>query len=57
MRNFLLLCGGFAPEVWAYKRLKQKGAAPIRKVVLQDINLEADGVAVAAHPEVEFIIV
>ena len=51
--NMLLLCGGFAPEVTAYKRL---GAAPIGKVILQDTDLCAVGVAVACHPEVEFFI-
>lgn len=52
--NFLLLCGGFAPEIVAYKRL---GAAVPKAVVLQDIDLHAVGVAVAAHPAIDFYIV
>ena len=52
--NMLLLCGGFAPEITAYKRL---GAAPIGKVILQDTDLLAVGVAVACHPDVAFYIV
>ena len=52
--NFLLLCGGIAPEITAYKRLL---AAPIGAVILQDTDLLAVGVAVAAHPDVHFYIV
>ena len=52
--NMLLLCGGFAPEVTAYKRLN---IAPLGVVIIQDTDLFAVGVAVAAHPEVEFAIV
>lgn len=52
--NMLLLCGGFAPEVTAYKRLR---AAPIGKVIIQDTDLLAVGVAVAFHQDVEFYIV
>jgi site-specific DNA-cytosine methylase len=52
--NMVLLCGGFAPEVVAYKRL---GAAPLGTVILQDTDLHAVGVAVAAHPDVEFALV
>ena len=52
--NWLLLCGGIAPEVTAYKRL---GAAPLGTVILQDTDLHAVGVAVAAHPDVEFAVV
>lgn len=52
--NMLLLCGGFAPEVVAYKRL---GAAPLGMVIIQDTDIAAVGVAVAAHPDVDFAIV
>ena len=52
--NFLLLCGGIAPEITAYKRLH---AALIGAVILQDTDLLAVGVAVAAHPNVHFYIV
>eukprot|EP00977_Amphora_coffeiformis_P029492 scaffold41083_cov191-Amphora_coffeaeformis.AAC.1 len=52
--NMLLLCGGIAPEVTAYKRL---GAAPLGVVIVQDTDLHAVGVAVASHPDVHFAIV
>lgn len=52
--NKWLFCGGIAPEVTAYKRLR---AAPLGTVILQDTDLHAVGVAVAAHPDVEFAIV
>jgi len=52
--NFLLLCGGIAPEITAYKRL---AIAPPGIVVVQDTDLHAVGVAVAAHPDVHFAIV
>ena len=52
--NMLLLCGGIAPEVTVHKRL---GLAPLGTVILQDTDLTAVGVAVAAHPDVEFAIV
>ena len=51
--NWLLLCGGIAPEITAYKRLN---AAPLGIVILQEIDLHAVGVAVAAHPDVHFAI-
>jgi hypothetical protein len=51
--NVLLLCGGIAPEVIVYKRL----GVPLGKVILQDTDLHAVGVAVAAHPDIEFLIV
>ena len=44
--NVLLLCGGFAPDITAYKRC----GIPLGMVVIQDIDLHAVGVAVAAHP-------
>jgi len=52
--NLLLLCGGIAPEVTAYKRT---GAAPLGTVIIQDTDLLAVAVAVAAHPDVEFAII
>ena len=51
--NVLLLCGGIAPEITVYKRL----GVPLGKVILQDTDLHAVGVAVAAHPDIEFLIV
>jgi hypothetical protein len=51
--NVLLLCGGIAPEITVYKRL----GVPLGKVILQDTDLHAVGVAVAAHPDIEFMIV
>jgi site-specific DNA-cytosine methylase len=51
--NVLLLCGGIAPELTVYKRL----GVPLGKVILQDTDLHAVGVAVAAHPDIEFLIV
>jgi site-specific DNA-cytosine methylase len=52
--NLLLLCGGFAPEVIAHKRLP--GAATLGTVIIQDTDLVAVGVAVAANPDVDFSI-
>jgi hypothetical protein len=52
--NLLLLCGGMAPEVTAYKRLR---IAPLGGVILQDTDIHAVGVAVAAHPDVHFYLV
>ncbi len=51
--NVILLCGGIAPEVAALKRL----GVPLGIVIVQDTDLEAVGVAVAAHPDVHFAIV
>jgi site-specific DNA-cytosine methylase len=50
--NVLLLCGGIAPELTVYKRL----GVPLGKIILQDTDLHAVGVAVAAHPDIEFLI-
>ncbi|CAB9510554.1 expressed unknown protein [Seminavis robusta] len=51
--NILLLCGGIAPEVAAYKRL----GVPLGVIILQDTDMEAVGCAVAAYPDVHFAIV
>jgi hypothetical protein len=52
--NILLLCGGIAPEVTVHKRFD---AAPLGTVILQDIDLHAVGVAVAAHTDVNFALI